>query len=253
MLDFDVQLTEDGVLIVQHDEGTGRTADRDLVVATSTFAELHGLDNAFWFTRECVCTGKPDADYLYRGIRNGSKPPPTGYMPEDFAIARFSDIAAKYPDLPVNIEIKGRGEPAKAAAKQLAVELAELDLLDSAVVASFDDSVVRAFHEFAPTVEISPGLEASTEWVLNSTPLPDGMRILQLPPMFGDIEVLTPATVSKSHAAGYEIWVWPNDRSYENADGYGRLLARGMDGLNINFPALGVQAVEAFPGIPATS
>ncbi|MCU1366401.1 MAG: hypothetical protein JWN39_2040, partial [Ilumatobacteraceae bacterium] len=36
------------------------------------------------------------------------------------------------------------------------------------------------------------------------------------------------------------------DRSWENPDGYARLLAMGMDGLNINFPDQGVQAVRAF-------
>ena len=42
------------------------------------------------------------------------------------------------------------------------------------------------------------------------------------------------------------IWVWPNDRALENAAAYAELLARGVDGLNINDPAAGVAAVEAF-------
>ena len=44
------------------------------------------------------------------------------------------------------------------------------------------------------------------------------------------------------------IWVWPNDRALENAAAYAELLARGVDGLNINDPAAGVAAVEAFVG-----
>jgi hypothetical protein len=80
--------------------------------------------------------------------------------------------------------------------------------------------------------------------VLDGTPLPDGMRILQVPPEYEGLEVLTPEMIAVSKAAGYLIWVWPNDRSYENADGYRDLLDLGMDGLNINFPALGVEAVQ---------
>jgi glycerophosphoryl diester phosphodiesterase len=236
MLDFDVQLTGDGVLVVQHDDST----------AESTYDQLHALDNAYWFTADCVCTDAPPEAYVYRGVRTGAVAPPPGSTPDDFAIARFRDVAARFADLPVNIEIKGEGAAGIAAAQQLATELTDLDLLDNAVVASFDDAVVTAFHGFAPDVEISPGLAASTEWVLNGTPLPDGMRILQLPPMFGDIEVLSAETMEKSHAAGYVVWVWPNDRSLENADGYRSLLERGMDGLNINFPQLGVDAVLAF-------
>jgi len=248
MLDFDVQLTSDGVLVIQHDDTTGRTADQDLVVADSTYEQINALDNGYWFTVDCVCTDAPAEAYIYRGIRTGDVTPPVGYTPEDFAVARFSDIASRFAEYPVNVEIKGEGEPAIAAARQLAIELEALDLLDNAVVASFDDTVVTAFHEFAPTVEISPGLAASTAWVLDDTPLPDGMRILQLPPKFGEIDVLPPAVMDKTHAAGYFVWVWPNDRTLENAASYQQLLEAGMDGLNINFPQLGVEAVEAFAG-----
>ena len=48
------------------------------------------------------------------------------------------------------------------------------------------------------------------------------------------------------------IWVWPNDRALENAAAYAELLARGVDGLNVNDPAAGVAAVEAFVADPAT-
>jgi hypothetical protein len=98
----------------------------------------------------------------------------------------------------------------------------------------------------APTVETSPGLGASSAWVLSNTPLPRGQRILQLPPRYQGVEVLTPDVIARSHAVGYVIWVWPDDRSLEDADGYAGLLAEGMDGLNVNFPATGVAAVEAF-------
>ena len=248
MLDFDVQLTRDGVLVVQHDDSTGRTANADLVVADTDYADLAKLDNAYWFTAACTCTGQPDDAYTLRGIRTGEKPPPSGYTPADFIIPRFRDIATRFASLPVNIEIKGTGTPAVAAATELAKELTELNLLDNAVVTSFDDSVVDAFHALAPSVEITPGLALSSAWILNGTPLPPGMRILQLPPIYGDIQVLTPKTISDSHAAGYVIWVWPNDRVWENADGYAKLLAMGLDGLNINVPDVGVQAVRTLTG-----
>ncbi len=248
MLDFDVQLTRDGVLVVQHDDNTGRTTNADLVVADTDYAHLAALDNAYWFTADCTCTGQPDAAYTLRGVRTGDTPPPAGYTPEDFIIPRFRDIATRFADLPVNIEIKGSGAPAVAAATELAKELTDLDLLDNAVVTSFDDAVVDAFHAMAPTVEVTPGLGLSSAWILNGTPLPEGMRILQLPPVFQDIQVLTPQTIGDSHTAGYVIWVWPNDRIWENPDGYAKLLAMGLDGLNINVPDQGVQAVRNFSG-----
>jgi small subunit ribosomal protein S19 len=109
-----------------------------------------------------------------------------------------------------------------------------------------EEMVGMKFGEFAPTVELTPGLGLSTAWVLDGTPLPDGMRILQLPPEYEGLEVLTPEVVTASHDAGYVIWVWPNDRVWENAAGYEQLLDMGMDGLNINFPGLGMAAVQAW-------
>ncbi len=248
MLDFDVQLTADGVLVVQHDDNVARTTNGTAKVADMTYAALAKLDNAYWFSAECTCKDKPAAAYILRGMRTGEVAPPAGYTPDDFIIPRFSDIVQRFPNMALNIEIKGSGDAAIPAAKELAKELTGLGRLANAVVTSFDDGVVTAFHEFAPTVEITPGLSLSTAWILNGTPLPPGMRILQLPPEYQGIHVLTPKTIADSHAAGYVIWVWPNHRAWENPDGYRWLLQEGLDGLNINFPGQGVAAVKAFTG-----
>ena len=121
-------------------------------------------------------------------------------------------------------------------------------------MASFEDAVVDHVATIAPDVEVSPGLAATTAFVVDGTALPDGQRILQLPPVFDETDLLAPDIVTAVHDAGYVIWVWPNDRALENATAYGELLARGVDGLNINDPAAGVAAVEAFVagGVPAT-
>lgn len=246
MLDLDVQLSADGVLVVQHDDTVDRTTNGTGAVADMTYDQLAQLDNAYWFTADCVCTDRPASDYVYRGIRTGDVPPPAGASPEDFVIPRFVDIVERYPGYPLNIEVKGTGAPAIAAADALVAILTEHERLDAAVVTSFDDDVVAHLHEIAPTLELTPGLAVSTAWVLERTPLPDGMRILQLPIEYSGTQVITPELITDSHAAGYLIWVWPNDHDVENAEGYAALLAQGLDGLNINYPATGVAAVQAF-------
>jgi len=248
MLDFDVQLTADGVLVVQHDDDTGRTTNADLTINDTDYEDLFKLDNAYWFTDACTCTGQPDSAYTLRGIRTGDVPPPPGYAPDDFVIPRFEDIVERFPNMPLNIEIKGSGGYAIYAAYEVARILTDHDRLANAVVTSFDDTVVDAFHELAPDVEVTPGLNLSSAFILGGTPLPKGMRILQLPPEFQGIDVLTPEHIAASHAAGYVIWVWPNDHKYENPAGYTSFLEQGMDGLNINYPADGVAAVDEFAG-----
>jgi glycerophosphoryl diester phosphodiesterase len=246
MLDLNVQLTHDGVLVVHHDDTVDRTTDGTGNVAELDLQAIQALDDAYWFTADCVCKDRPDADYVYRGMRTGAQPPPAGYVADDFAVPTLRQLIERYPHVPLNVEVKGEGQHGIDTATALVAELNALGRLDATVLSSFDDGVVEALQRLAPTAEISPGLSASAGWVLNDTPLPPGQRILQLPPKFNDTEVLTPDVIARSHAAGYVIWVWPDDRALENAGGYAELLAMGMDGLNINFPATGVAAVDAF-------
>ena len=245
VLDMDVQLTGDGVLVVQHDDTVDHYSSGTGKVKILTYDEIHALDNAYWWTRTCSCKGRPEADYALRGIRTGAKPAPAGYTADDFAVARFRDIARRWPDQPLNIEIKGSYPADVANAQALAKELRDLGRLSSVVVTSFDDKLLDAFHQLAPEVELSPGLIATTAFVLQKTPLPTGMRILQLPPEFNKVKVLTPDLYARAKAAGYPIWVWPNDSALENEPSYRMFLKDGVSGLNAAQPA---QAVAALKG-----
>lgn len=247
MLDLNVLLTADGVLVVQHDDTVDRTTNGSGALADLTYDEVNALDAAYWFTADCgVCDDQSAEAYIYRGIRTGDQPAPEGYSPDDFAIPSFRDLVSRFPDLPLNVEIKGEGQAALAAAQVLATELVELDRVDASVVTSFDDATVAALRELMPTVEISPSLGPTSDWVLNGIPLPDGMTILQIPPVFGDIVVITPELIANSLAAGYVIWVWPNNRDLENYDTYLSYLESGITGLNINFPDEAVRALNDF-------
>jgi len=247
MLDLNLNITADDELVVQHDDTLDRNTNGAGAVASMTMDQIRQLDAAYWFSTDCAdCRDLPDDVYLYRGIRTGSQPAPEGYTADDFALPTLRELVERFPDLPLNIEIKGEGEIARRAADVLATELVELGRADASVVASFDDEVVSYFHSIAPDIEVSPGLNVLTAYVLNETPIPDGMRILQLPPEFSGLTVITPELVARATADGLPIWVWPNDRRLENYDAYVAFLEQGIAGLNINFPEQGVRAVQDF-------
>lgn len=247
MLDLNVNLTGDDDLLVQHDDTVDRNTDGVGTVADMTVEELQRFDAAYWFSADCAdCRDRPDSDYLYRGIRTGAVPPPTGYTADDFSLPTLRQLVERFPEIPLNVEIKGTGEVAMRAAEVLAQQLEELGRSEATVVSSFEDDVVAFFNSIAPEVEVSPGLDVLTRYVLEGVDPPTGMRILQLPPEYSGVTVITPELVARSTAKGYPIWVWPNSRELENLAAYRGFLDMGVVGLNINFPAQGVQAVEQY-------
>jgi glycerophosphoryl diester phosphodiesterase len=247
VLDLNVELTADGVVIVQHDETVDRTTNGTGAVAAMDLATIQALDNAHWFTAACTCRDQPEEAYVFRGVRTGERPPPSGYTPDDFAIPTLREVVARHPDALLNVEIEGEGERGIAVATAAVAELTELGRLDATVLSAFDDTVVAALVLLAPDVEVSPGIGASAAWVLTQLPLPTG-RILQLPPVYNGIPVLTPDVIARSHAAGYVVWVWPNDRALEDQQSYVDFLQQGLDGINVNVPTAGVAALEEFLG-----
>lgn len=246
VLDMDLQLSADGVLVVHHDEDVDRTTDGTGDVGDMTYEELNALDNAHWFTEDCsACTDRPEADYVLRGVRTGEVDPPEGASPDDFAITSFTEMLERYPDHVVNLEIKGEYPDDVPAAEELARVLTEAERLDSAIVTAFEDDLAEAFHELVPQVAITPGLAAMTDYVLGGTPLPPERTIVQIPPEYQDIEVLTPDLVERAGRDGLVLWIWPNSRDWENAEGYRRLLDLGVDGINAADPPTAVEVVRS--------
>jgi glycerophosphoryl diester phosphodiesterase len=62
--------------------------------------------------------------------------------------------------------------------------------------------------------------------------LPPGATALQIPPRFGDIELVTAETLAAAHRLGAEVHVW----TINEPDEMRRLLALGCDGIMSDFP-----------------
>ena len=244
VLELDVQLTADGVLVVQHDETVDKTTEATGPVGELTLDEIQALDNAYWFSPDCwPCQDLAPEAYVYRGVRTGDAEPPAGYTADDFRVATLREVAEAFPDLPLDIEIKGGeiGDP-YAVADALAAALAELDRLESSVVVSFDSAVVAYFHEVAPEVEVSPGLDELTAWFLAGTPLAEHYRIIQIPPFFEQagtrVPVITADLVARTQAEGLAVWAWMDDPdTQDNAAYYRELLDLGVPAILAGRPA----------------
>ncbi len=239
VLEMDVRLTADGVLVVHHDADTAKTTPESLVVAETDLARLQALDKAYWFTLDCwPCQDRPAEESIYRGMRTGEVPPPAGFTADDFRLLTLEEVATKFPTLPLDIEIKGEGAEGLAVGNALAEELIRLDRVDSTVVVSFDSEIITAFHEAAPDVATSPGVAELTAWLLEGVPLAAYHRVLQVPPVFGGVEVLNAESVARAHSEGFPIWVWMDTpETQENEAFYRSLVDLGIDGIIAGRPA----------------
>ena len=239
VLEMDVRLTADGVLVVHHDADTAKTTAESLVVAETDLATLQALDKAYWFTPGCwPCQDRPAEESIYRGMRTGEVTPPDGFTADDFRLITLEEVATKFPMMPFDIEIKGEGAEGDAVGSALAEELVRLDRVESTIVVSFDSEVITAFHDAAPSVATSPGVAELTAWLLEGVPLADYHRVLQVPPVFGGVEVLNEESVARAHSEGFPIWVWMDSpETQENESFYRTMVDLGVDGIIAGRPA----------------
>ncbi|MDH3708221.1 MAG: glycerophosphodiester phosphodiesterase family protein, partial [Acidimicrobiia bacterium] len=244
VLELDLRLSADGVLMAHHDTTVDRTTEATGPVRDFTAAELHALDNAHWFVPNCwSCKGLPDEAYELRGIRTGERPAPAGFGPEDFTIPTLAEVVATFPHRLLDVEIKD-GSDGIATAEALATFIADHGPSDRYLVASFDDDLLDHFKALAPDVATSPGLDTMTQWFATREPLPDH-EVLQVPPEFSGIEVVTQQFVDDAHAAGLAVWVWFNGTDDDSPETWRHLIDLGVDALLTGKPAAAEPVIEA--------
>ncbi|MGI9623800.1 MAG: glycerophosphodiester phosphodiesterase family protein [Acidimicrobiales bacterium] len=232
VLELDVRLSGDGHLVVHTDDTVEATTESTEAVLDLDLEELQLLDNGYWFSGCWPCRDQPDSEYIYRGVRTGEVAPPIGFVADDFAIPTFAQAVQAFPMMPFSIEIKGEGFGGLAVARMLAEEIDSLEIADSVLVVTANDSLLRAFELLAPEVETSPGNEELAGWLLRGEPLEGRHRILQVPPPGGAGALLGQSFWQSIEEAGLEAWVWIADPdTQENLAFYQQLIADGASGI----------------------
>ncbi|HYC21424.1 MAG TPA: glycerophosphodiester phosphodiesterase [Candidatus Bathyarchaeia archaeon] len=212
-LELDVHATRDGEVVVIHDATLERTTDGTGDVKSLLLAELQRLDAGYRFTD---AAGRHP--YRGRGIR----------------VPTLAELLAEFPEVPLNIEIKQDDPPIEAAV------LAVLDRFGArsrTLLAAEEASIMARIRAATQDVVTSFSAHEVAELVgRHRVGDFDGYRpagiALQIPPSFGDVELITAETVETAHRLGLEVHAWTINEESEMES----LLALGVDGIMSDFP-----------------
>jgi glycerophosphoryl diester phosphodiesterase len=250
VLEMDVYQTRDNQLVILHDLDVDRTTNGQGNVVDLTLAELRALDAAYWFvTGAGTAHNRPAADYTFRGIATGDKPPPPGYSAEDFRIPTLEEALARFPRNLINIELKPDLDGTGDYEQQIADVLRQYGRYTDLIAASFVDEAANNFKAVAPCVYTSVPLNQGTLLVLGALgdgvmpPVPEHIAF-QVPPDTSQIgeqipddfylEVVTPDFVADSHAVNLAVQVWTINSCEEML----RMIDLGVDAIMTDKPLL---------------
>jgi glycerophosphoryl diester phosphodiesterase len=206
-IEFDVQQTKDGQLVVIHDSTLDRTTNGTGDVSDYTYDELSLLSCGEWFKKG------------------------------DFSDARIMLLSEVFDlvgdDILMNIEIKKQGDPSDTARK--AVELLmEYDLEDSCFITSFSYTALRTVKETNP--DIKTGL------ISNIAFSPVYSQLKYIDAISLNYIFVNQNIVSTAHKNGKRVFVWTvNTRS--DID---RMIMLGVDNIITDRPDIGEKAVYSY-------
>ncbi|MTD43608.1 glycerophosphodiester phosphodiesterase [Conexibacter sp. W3-3-2] len=251
MLELDVQPAKDGTLMVLHDQSVERTTGLDRSVYDLSVEEVQRLDAAFHFVPgRGTVRGLPADAYPLRGVRTGQRSAPLGYTPDDFRIPTLEEVLRAFPDVPVNIEIKGRSDADRDSFLRnadLLVALLRRVPAGPLVVVSFNQDAVDRFHAQLPEIGTAPGILGAATF-LGTGLAPAGTVALQVPPKLNGVPIVTADFVSRAHRAGHAVHVWFSGQE-ESERVYEAMLDLGVDGLMPARPRA-LEAVLCRRGVP---
>ena len=194
MLELDIHETRDNVIVVMHDETVDDTTNCTGFIKEKTFAELLECDAGYKWTQDGGET------YPYRDM--------------GLVVPSLEEVLERYPDTPVNIEIK-QSEP--SLVDNLVALVRQYEFEDKMVGASFSDDILAELRAAAPEIATSLGVGESTDyWYKSLVPIdpeydPAG-EFLQLPVEYNIegtvVEVLHPGFVPRVEELDMYLHIW---------------------------------------------
>ena len=215
VLELDVHASQDGALVVIHDDTLDRTTDGGGLVKDKTLAELKKLDAGYDWSPERTGESFP---YRGRGI----------------TIPTLEEVFEAFPDTRVNVEIKQTDPDIVGPLCDLVERYGRED---TTLVVSFYDAATRAFRERCPDVATAATPNEIRTFFILTTLFVDRAYLpqaqaLQVPEAQGNLRLVTRRLTRAAHRKNVQVHVWTVDDAADMA----RLLDWGVDGIITDRP-----------------
>ena len=212
--ELDVHRTEDGHIVVFHDDVLGRTTDGSGELRRRSLTELRAFDAGFRFS--------PDAgrSFPFRG---------TGV-----SIPTLEEVLEEFSGVPLIIEIKQDDPPVEEALARL---LRKQEAGGRCLVFSLDQAPLTRYRELVPEQPTGFGPEDVSEFLrrLGSDAWDDYRPpavAFAVPVTWHGVQIVSRPFLDAAHAFGCEVYVWTVNDPHEMAS----LLELGVDGLITDYP-----------------
>ena len=221
-LELDVHTTADGHVVVIHDKTVDRTTDGSGPVGEMTLREVRRLDAGYRFSLD-----GETYPYRDRGVN----------------VPTLEEVFRRFPDVPINIEIKGSRPGIERSLWQM-IERAKAE--DRTLVVAGDSDATRRFREASkgrvPTGASIP--EMLTFYLLGRLRLTRLLRpayeAIQVSETYRGVRIITPGFIRAAHDLGVRVDAW----TVNAEDDMRRLLAIGVDGIMTDHPDVLARLLE---------
>jgi glycerophosphoryl diester phosphodiesterase len=225
VLEMDAHITQDGKIVLMHDEEVDRTTDGTGLIEEMTLDELKQLDAAYQWSND---GGKT---FPFRG--------------QGIQVPTLEELFQNFPQMRYVIEVKLTQNP---ISQPLCDLIRAHNMQEKVMVASFHDEAMRNFRETCPEVATSASRTEVRNFVLLGKAFLSGFIAPQyqsIQPPYDpkeslNIPIMTARFIREAHAKNIKVEPWTVD----DPDLMKQYIEWGVDGIMTDRPDLMIEVLE---------
>ena len=225
VLEMDAHITEDGQVVLMHDEEVDRTTEGTGLIEEMTLEELKQLDAAYKWSND------GDKTFPYRG--------------QGIQVPTLEELFRKFPQMHYVIEIKLTQNPIDQVLCNL---IRKHNMQDKVMVASFHDEAMQKFRDTCPEIATSASRTEVRNFVLLGKVFLSGFVAPQYqsiqppydPKESMNIPIMTPRFIREAHAKNIKVEPWTVD----DPDLMKQYIEWGVDGIMTDRPDVMIDVLQ---------